>query len=140
MSEELSVFEKIAQGDLPSYKLYEDEKYLGILDAFPLVEGQALIFPKANISDDFWSLEPNEINEMLSIAQKISNKMQEVMDIDRVVLMVEGFDVPHVHIKLFPVKRGDVRLVNEATLGGAEVPALEISQDQFLEMATRISV
>ncbi len=102
-----SIFTKIIRGDVPGYKIYEDEKVYAMLDIDPLSDGHVLVFPKAQI-DLLWDLPDKEYEYLWQVAKNIAIHMQEVFQPKRVGVVVEGFGVPHAHIHLVPLYDADV--------------------------------
>ena len=98
-----TIFTKIIKGEIPSIKVYEDNVCIVIMDKFPNTKGQTLIIPKKQI-DYIFDLDDDIYHHIFSIAKKISKAMDSALKPIRTCLVVEGFEVPHVHIKLYPVK------------------------------------
>lgn len=103
-----SIFEKIADGDMPAYKIWENPNFLAFLDINPIVKGHTLVIPKKNWGDDIFSLKDTQYQSLLSTAKIVAQKIQHAVPCERVVMWVEGFDVPHVHVHLLPVNRDTV--------------------------------
>ncbi len=99
---EESVFTKIIKGEIPSHKIYEDDRCLAFLDIYPQAEGHTLLIPKQQI-DKLWDLPDDLYHHLWNMAKKIETKMTEVLNPPRVGIFVEGFGVPHAHIHLIPV-------------------------------------
>jgi len=100
------VFCKIVKGEVPCSKIWEDEKHLAFLDAFPTTIGQVLIIPKRHI-DYFFNLNESEYSGLLIFSKKIAKAIDASIKPIKTGLVVEGLEVPHVHVKLFPLtKRG----------------------------------
>jgi histidine triad (HIT) family protein len=99
------VFCKIVNGDLPAYKLYEDEDFLAFLDIEQWVDGHTLVIPKEH---HHWVWDVPNIGEYFKVVKKVANHFKENMDIDLVMSVIYGVDVPHAHVHLFPEKRGEV--------------------------------
>ena len=97
-----SIFTKIIKGEIPCYKIYEDEKVFVMLDIDPLSNGHVLIIPKKQV-DLIWDLEQSDYDYLWQIAKKIAKKIQAEMKPLRVGVVVEGFGVPHAHIHLVPL-------------------------------------
>ena len=97
-----SIFTKIIKGEIPCYKIYEDEKVFAMLDIEPLSNGHVLVIPKKQV-DLIWDLEQSDYDYMWRIAKKIAKKIQAEMKPIRVGVVVEGFGVPHAHIHLVPL-------------------------------------
>jgi histidine triad (HIT) family protein len=100
-----TIFEKIADREIPAVFVYEDEKAMVIMDKFPAVAGQVLIVPKKAI-DYVFDLDEETYNYIFNLAKKIGPAMHKAMNAKRVCMLVEGFHVPHVHIKMYPVTEG----------------------------------
>ena len=95
-----SVFTKIIQGELPCYKIYEDEKTLAFLDIHPETKGHTLVIPKIEI-DKIYELPDEDYQALMATAKKISQNMEKVLGA-RTLWKVIGTDVPHAHIHLTP--------------------------------------
>jgi histidine triad (HIT) family protein len=96
-----SVFTKIVQGEIPSYKIFEDEKCIAFLDAFPLMKGHVLVIPK--IEEDYlFDLENSLYNHLFSQVKNISIAIKKATKCSRVGIIVAGYEVPHAHIHLIP--------------------------------------
>lgn len=100
MAEE-TLFEKIIKGEIPSVKLYEDDVCIVIMDAFPIVEGQTLVIPKQAI-DYAFDLDDATYAHILLVAKKITMAIDKALQPLRTCLVIEGFEVPHAHVKLYP--------------------------------------
>ena len=101
-----TIFTKIINGEIPSYKIAEDEKFLAILDASPLVKGHTLVIPKKP-TDKIFDIETEDFKELFSFAQKVAKKIEKAVDCKRVGLAVIGLEVPHAHIHLIPINKMD---------------------------------
>ena len=101
MTDEKTIFERIILGEIPSVKVYEDDICIGIMDKFPLLKGQALIIPKKPI-DYAFDLDDETYLHSLAVAKKIAKAIDVVLSPLRTCLVIEGFEVPHAHIKLYP--------------------------------------
>ena len=99
------VFCKIIEGKIPAYKIYEDEKHLAFMDAFPSIQGQVLVVPKKHVKN-YLEMNEEDYKQLLSAARKVARKMKEVLKPRIVALIIEGLDVPHVHVKLYPLQEG----------------------------------
>jgi histidine triad (HIT) family protein len=96
-----SIFTKIIKGEIPCYKVYEDDLTLAFLDIHPIQPGQVLVIPKKQITY-VWDLEDEDYQAAMATAKRVALRMREVFpDKTHVALMVEGLDVPHAHIKVF---------------------------------------
>ncbi|KKW06439.1 MAG: Histidine triad (HIT) protein [Parcubacteria group bacterium GW2011_GWA2_49_16] len=96
-----SVFTKIIKGEIPSYKIYEDDKTLAFLDIHPKVDGHVLVVPKKQINQ-FQALPDDDYISLMRTVKKVALRLQEVLRPKRIGLQVVGIDVPHTHIHVFP--------------------------------------
>jgi len=124
------IFCKIVSGEIPCHKVWEDENFLVILDAFPTIEGQVLIFPKKHLEDCLFDLENEFYLEFFRISKKIANALQLAFNPIKVGLVVEGLEIDHVHLKLYPL--GEKGLVLNS---GLKKP----SEVEMKDLAKRIS-
>lgn len=97
-----SIFTKIVNGDIPCYKVEEDEKFLAFLDVNPLVKGHVLVIPKQEV-DYIFDLEDDLLAELNVFAKKVAIKMKKVLPCKRIGVTVIGLEVPHAHIHLIPI-------------------------------------
>ncbi len=98
-----SIFTKIINREVPGHFIYEDEYCVAILDKFPAVKGQSLIIPKKDI-DYAFDLDDETYLHLFQVAKKVGKASDKALNAERTCLVVEGFDVPHVHIKIFPMQ------------------------------------
>ncbi len=98
----MSVFTKIINGDIPSHKVAENEKFVAFLDIEPLVTGHVLVVPKIEINKIF-DLPDNYLAEMLVFAKPIANAIEKSFDCKRCGISVIGLEVPHAHMHLIPI-------------------------------------
>ena len=125
-----TVFTKIVKGEIPSYKIYEDNQFYAFLDINPLVKGHTLVIPKMEV-DYLFDLEDELLSEMIVVAKKIAKAIEKSITCNRVGLMVIGLEVPHAHIHLIPIlQEGDMNLSNER---------IDLSNKQFEDIAKKIS-
>lgn len=102
------IFCKIVKGEVPAYKIYEDENTLAFLDIFPANKGQALVIPKEHTPAMFSQVDKDVMARTMNTAQEVSAKIEKsLQNVNRCVVVVEGFDVPHLHIKLYPTYEPD---------------------------------
>ncbi len=97
-----SVFTKIVHGEIPAYKIAEDESHLSFLDAMPLVEGHTLVIPKQE-TDLIFDLEDEAFRNLWAFAQQVAKKMKKAFPDKRIAVAVVGLEVPHAHIHLIPI-------------------------------------
>lgn len=111
-----SIFTQIINGDIPSHKIYEDEQTYAFLDIFPPTEGRVLVVPKIPV-DRFEKLSPEVYQALWESVHKVARRIAEVYADARVCVKVEGFDVPHVHVHVFPCKTPEefYKLADHAT-------------------------
>ena len=102
----MTIFEKIIAGEIPSYRIAENEKFFAFLDIFPLRPGHVLVIPKL-ATDKFFDLPENILSEMLVFARPIAKAIEASFDCDRCGMSVIGLEVPHAHIHLVPIKTSD---------------------------------
>ena len=91
------MFTKIIKGELPSHKVYEDDKTLALMPLHPVAKGHVLVVPKAQI-DSFYDLEDTDYQALMKTVKQIAKRMKEVLGTKRVGLQVVGLDVPHAHV------------------------------------------
>ena len=124
-----SIFSKIVSGDIPAFKVAEDENHLAFLDAFPLVYGHILVIPK-NETDYIFDIVSNEYLELFRFAQKVARAMDQVIICKRIVIAVIGLEVPHAHIHLVPLNNiSDINF---------ERPKLKFSEEKMHEISQKI--
>lgn len=99
------IFCKIVAGEIPSYKIYEDEKYLAFLDVFPKTTAQMLVIPKTHIE---WVWDVPNLGEYYEIAGKVARHVRDVSGGQPVRQMVYGFQVSHAHIQIRPGMKNDL--------------------------------
>jgi histidine triad (HIT) family protein len=97
-----TIFTKIIEGEIPSYKVAEDENFYAFLDINPNAKGHTLVVPKKEINRLF-DLEEDLYNGLMSFSRKIAKAMEQVFDCDRIGMAVIGLEVPHVHVHLIPL-------------------------------------
>ena len=105
----MTIFSKIAKGEIPSYKVAEDEQYYAFLDISPLAEGHTLVIPK-NVEDDYiFNLDPAVYEGLWAFARKVAVALKAAVPCKRVGVAVLGMEVPHTHIHLVPLQtEGDL--------------------------------
>jgi len=99
------IFCKIVKNEKKVFKIYEDEKHLAFMDAFPSFKGQVLVIPKKHVSN-YLEMQEQEYKELMETARTIAKKMKQVFKPLVVALIIEGLEVPHVHVKLYPIQKG----------------------------------
>jgi histidine triad (HIT) family protein len=102
---EPSVFTRIINGEILSHKIYEDDRVIAFLTNRPFSDGHTLVVPKQQI-DQIWDLEQGDYDYLWKTARKVASHLRSVLGVERVGVVVKGFEVPHTHIHLIPVPRG----------------------------------
>ncbi len=97
-----SLFSKIVNGDIPAYRVAEDEFHLAFLDIYPLAYGHVLVIPKKQI-DYIFDMDYDEYLSLFRFAKKVAKAMDDVIFCERIGIAVIGLEVPHVHIHLVPL-------------------------------------
>lgn len=124
-----SIFTKIIDGEIPSYKIAESDDYIAILDAFPLVEGHTLVIPKKEV-DKIWDLDKATYSGLMEFAYDVAQAIEQSIDCLRVGVAVIGLEVPHVHVHLVPMNSmGDINFMN---------PKKQFDKDKMEEIAGKI--
>jgi len=102
----MSIFTKIINGEIPSYKIAEDDKFYAFLDISPLTPGHTLVVPKQEI-DKFFDLPPEYMGSLLLFAQPIAKAIEKSFRCKRCGIAVIGLEVPHAHLHLVPINNAD---------------------------------
>ena len=126
----MTIFSKIIAGQIPSYKVAENDKFFAFLDINPMVKGHTLVIPKVEV-DKIFDLSPEYLSEMLVFAQPIAKALESAFDCNRCGIEVIGLDVPHAHMHLIPIKSADDLNFNRKKLS--------LSKEEFLEVQKRIT-
>jgi histidine triad (HIT) family protein len=99
---DMTIFSKIIAGEIPGYKIAENENFFAFLDIFPLREGHTLVIPKVE-TDKFFDLDDKYLSEMLMFAKPIAHAIEKAFRCNRCGLSVVGIEVPHAHLHLIPI-------------------------------------
>ena len=102
----MTIFSKIISGDIPSYKITENEKFFSFLDISPLVKGHVLVVPKIEV-DNLFDVPDNYLAEFLLFAKPIAKAIEKSFPCNRCGITVVGLEVPHAHIHLIPINSSD---------------------------------
>lgn len=125
-----TIFSKIVQGEIPAYKIAEDDRFLAFLDINPLARGHTLVIPKVEV-DYIFDLEDDLLAGMMVFARKVALAIDKSVPCERVGIAVIGLEVPHAHVHLVPLKEiGDLNFAN---------PKLKFTQEEFKEIAADIA-
>ena len=123
-----SIFTKIIEGEIPAYKIAEDENHLAFLDAMPLVKGHTLVIPK-NETDFIFDLENEDFKNLWSFAQTVAKKLEKAYPSQRIAVAVVGLEVPHAHIHLIPINKMDDMNFKNSRLKLSDSEYREIQND-----------
>lgn len=124
-----TIFSKIVAGELPSYKIAEDDRFFAFLDINPLVKGHTLVVPKKEI-DYIFDLEDNDLAAMHIFAKKIALAIEKAIPCKRIGVAVMGLEVPHAHIHLIPIQKESDMIISN--------PKLNLTKEEFSEIANKI--
>lgn len=125
-----TIFTKIAKGEIPSYKVAEDDNYYAFLDINPLAKGHTLVIPK-NVEDDYiFHLDPETYEGLWAFARKVATALKAAVPCQRVGVAVLGMEVPHTHIHLVPLN-------SEADMDFRK-PKLQITAEENARIASSI--
>ena len=119
-----TIFTKIIEGEIPGHFIYEDDICVAIMELFPNVEGQSLVILKREV-DYAFDMTDDEYQHVFSVAKKIAKASDKAFGAERTCMVVEGFEVPHVHIRLYPFKSTGGASLKE-TIGHAEQEDAEV--------------
>lgn len=125
-----SIFSRIAAGEIPSYKVAEDADHFAFLDINPVHPGHVLVIPKKEV-DYLFDLEPEEYSALMLFARRVAKAIRRAIPCRKVGVTVIGLDVPHAHVHLVPMDKGDD--MNFCT------PKLTLPEEQMKEIAARIA-
>ena len=124
-----TIFSKIIAGEIPSYKVAENEHFFAFLDIFPLKEGHVLIVPKTE-TDHFFDVSDQLLSEWLVFAKPIAKAIEKAFPCDRCGISVIGLEVPHAHMHIVPI--------NSANDLNFTQPKLRLTQQQLSEIQQKI--
>jgi histidine triad (HIT) family protein len=125
-----TIFTRIIRGEIPCYKIAEDENYFAFLDINPLKEGHTLVVPKAE-TDYIFDLTDSQLEGMIVFSKRVAGAIKKAIPCNRIGVAVLGLEVPHAHIHLVPMdSMEDVNFRN---------PKLKLTPEQFKAIAEKIS-
>ena len=124
-----TIFTKIINGEIPSYKIAETEDFFAFLDINPNAKGHTLCIPKKEVNKIF-DLDEETYIELMKFSRKVALAIRKSIDCKRLGMSVIGLEVPHVHVHLIPLNE-----MKEATFGSK----VKLSEDEFKELAEKIS-
>ncbi len=124
-----TIFSRIIAGEIPSYKVAEDENFYAFLDINPLMKGHTLVVPKQEI-DYLFNLEDQTLEKMIVFAKRVAEQIKCKIECKKVAMVVLGLEVPHAHIHLIPMNtESDVDFRKEK---------LNLTSDEFAEIAAML--
>ncbi|MBC7948252.1 MAG: HIT family protein [Chitinophagaceae bacterium] len=125
----MTIFSKIISGEIPSYRIAEDDKFFAFLDIFPLREGHTLVVPKIE-TDNLFDLPKDYLDRIMGFAQPIAKAIEKSFDCNRCGISVIGLEVPHAHIHLIPIQSAnDLNFTNSK---------LKLSQEEMKAIQEKI--
>lgn len=124
-----TIFSKIVQGEIPSYRIAENDKFFAFLDINPLAKGHTLVVPKMEV-DYLFDMEDDLLAEMNVFSKKVARAIEKVVSCKRIGVAVLGLEVPHAHIHLIPIN-------SEADISFSR-PKLKFTEEEFKELAEKI--
>ena len=125
-----TIFSRIVAGEIPSYKVAENDKFYAFLDINPLVKGHTLVIPKQEV-DYIFDLSDEDLAEMQVFAKKVAAAIKSAFPCIKVGQAVIGLEVPHAHIHLIPIQKESDMLFSN--------PKLKLTAEEFIEIAEKIS-
>ncbi len=125
-----SIFTKIINGEIPGYKVAEDEQFYAFLDIRPLAKGHTLVIPKKEI-DYIFDLEDELLGEMIKFSKRVGLAIEKVVPCKRMGMTVLGLEVPHAHIHLVPI--------NSVYDIDFKKSPVEMSREEFIALADKIA-
>ena len=124
-----TIFSRIVKGEIPCYKIAEDEQFFAFMDINPVAVGHTLVIPKRE-DDYIFNLEDDEIGAMMVFAKKVAKALEKAVPCKRIGVAVIGLEVPHAHIHLIPISQeGDMDFKKEH---------VHMSEDEFKEVQKSI--
>lgn len=124
-----TIFTKIVNGEIPSYKIAEDDRFYAFLDINPLSKGHTLVIPKKEV-DYIFDLDGETLSGLTLFAQKVAAALKKSVDCNRVAMVVLGLEVPHAHIHLIPIN-------TEADVDFKK-PKLKLTQNEFIAVTNSV--
>jgi len=125
----MTIFSRIIAGEIPCYKIAEDDRYFAFLDINPMTKGHTLVIPKVEV-DYIFDLDEKTLADMMLFAKKVAAAIEKSVSCVRIGVAIIGLEVPHAHIHLIPItKESDMNFRN---------PKLKLSSDEMNEIAVEI--
>jgi histidine triad (HIT) family protein len=125
----MTIFSKIIQGEIPAYKIAENDLFISFLDIFPLQKGHVLVVPKIEV-DKVFDLPDHYLSELLVFAKPIAKAIEDSFPCNRIGIVTVGLEVPHAHLHLIPINQpADLDFSN---------PKLQLSKEELIEVQEAI--
>ena len=124
-----TIFSKIVAGEIPCYKVAENDRFFAFLDINPLVKGHTLVIPKQEV-DYIYDLSDEDLAAMHVFAKKVAKGIEKAIPCKRIGLAVMGLEVPHAHIHLIPIQKESDMIISN--------PKLKLSDEEFNQIAAEI--
>ncbi|MFY7900561.1 MAG: HIT family protein [Chitinophagaceae bacterium] len=125
----MTIFSKIIAGEIPCYKIAENNMFIAFLDIFPVQKGHVLVVPKIEI-DKIFDVPDEYLKEILVFAKPIAKAIEQAFPCNRVNILTVGLEVPHAHVHLIPIQHtNDMNLLNDK---------LTLTKDNFIEIQQKI--
>ena len=125
-----TIFSRIIQGEIPCYKIAENDRFFAFLDINPLSKGHTLVVPKHE-TDYIFNIEDEELGQMMVFAKQVARAIEKAMPCKRIAVAVIGLEVPHAHIHLVPITtEGDLDFKKEH---------LKLTPEEFVDIRDRIT-
>lgn len=126
----MTIFSRIIAGEIPCYKVAEDENFFAFLDINPMSKGHTLVVPRKTENDYLFNLDDETYTDLTLFARKVAKAIEKSVDCKRIGVAVMGLEVPHTHIHLIPInKEGDMNIGN---------PKLKLAPEEMAEIAEKI--
>ena len=127
----MTIFSKIVAGEIPSYKVAEDENFYAFLDINPMAKGHTLVVPKKTEEDYIFRLDDNTFAGLMQFSKRVAAAIEKSVPCKRIGIAVIGLEVPHTHIHLIPInKESDMNIGN---------PKLKLTSDEMADIAAKIN-
>lgn len=127
----MTIFSRIIEGEIPSYKVAENEDFYAFLDINPMMAGHTLVVPKKTEEDYIFNLDDEIYSGLMQFSKEVALAMEKAIDCKRIAVTVIGLEVPHTHVHLIPInKESDMLLSNQR---------LKLSPDEMQDIANKIS-
>lgn len=122
------IFCKIVKGEIPCYKIWENDFAIAILDVFPSMKGQVLVIPKEHIAPCLFDMDDEKYSKLMLCTKKVANAIDKSLKPIKTGLVVEGLEVDHVHVKLYPLEKEF----------GISLLDPKLSEEEFKDIAEKI--